>query len=227
MPIDLDRTVYSVHLVYRRNDRWLEYGQGDKDRAAREAEAAVGQHAGHLEFRGVYSAAGLRPDADLVFWLLSNDAEGAQRFSVDLRRTALGRALDHSWTFWGATRPAEFAADHKPAFAKGERPLDYLCVYPFVRTPEWYLLPPEDRGKLLREHGTLGREFPQVLSNTVQAFGLGDWEWILAFEARRPEEFVDLIRRLRAAQARLYTKVEIPFVTCRRKALGEAIADLG
>ena len=36
---------------------------------------------------------------------------------------------------------------------------------------------------MLREHGEMGREFPDVLANTTSAFGLGDWEWILAFEA--------------------------------------------
>lgn len=227
MAINLRETVHSLQFVYRRNDRWLGYGDADKERAAAEAQAVLDRHASELLVRGVYSAAGLRHDADLVFWVLANDPEAPQRFAVDLRRTALGRALDPTVTFWGVTRPAEFTADHMPAFVKDERPLSYLCVYPFVRTPEWYLLPPEERGALLREHGALGREFPRILSNTTSAFGLGDWEWILAFEAERPDEFVDLIRRLRAARARLYTKVEIPFVTARRKELAGAIADLG
>jgi chlorite dismutase len=66
---------------------------------------------------------------------------------------------------------------------KGDPPKKYLNVYPFVRTPEWYLLPPEERAELLREHGVAGREFPDVLANTTSAFGINDWEWILAFEA--------------------------------------------
>ena len=121
---------------------------------------------------------------------------------------------------------SEFTADHLPAFLRGEAPRAYLSVYPFVRTPEWYLLPAEERSAMLREHGEMGREFPDVLANTTSAFGLGDWEWILAFEADDLSRLVDCIRRLRAAEARRFTKVEVPFVTGIRKELPDAVRDL-
>ena len=79
---------------------------------------------------------------------------------------------------------------------------------------------------MLAEHGGAGREFPDILANTTSAFGLGDWEWILAFEADHLASIVDCIRRLREAKARLYTKVEIPFVTGIRKTVADAFADL-
>jgi chlorite dismutase len=126
----------------------------------------------------------------------------------------------------GVVKPAEFSADHAPAFVKGDPPKKYLNVYPFVRTPEWYLLPPEERAELLREHGVAGREFPDVLANTTSAFGINDWEWILAFEADDLDRIVDCIRRLRETQARRFTKVEIPFVTGIRKDVRSALADL-
>ena len=99
-------------------------------------------------------------------------------------------------------------------------------MYPFVRTPEWYLLPRDERGELLRDHGLAGREFPEVLANTTSNFGLGDWEWILAFEAEKADSLVDVIRRLRETKARLYTKEEVPFITGIRKPVVEAIDDL-
>jgi chlorite dismutase len=109
---------------------------------------------------------------------------------------------------------------------KGDPPATYLCVYPFVRTPEWYLLPDDERAALLREHGGTGREFPDVLANTTSAFGLGDWEWILAFESDRLEAIVECIRRLRGTEARRYTKVEVPFVTGIRKPVAACLDDL-
>ena len=101
-----------------------------------------------------------------------------------------------------------------------------MTVYPFVRTPDWYLLDPKERGALLREHGEAGREFPDVLANTTSAFGLGDFEWLLCFEADGPERIVELLRRLRATEARRFTKVEIPFYTGIRKELSAAIEDV-
>ena len=95
-----------------------------------------------------------------------------------------------------------------------------------MRTPEWYLLPKQERGALLAEHGEMGRRFPGVLPNTTSAFGLGDWEWILAFEADDLTELVDCIRFLRSSKSRLYVKVETPFVTGTRKSLAEVIRDV-
>ncbi len=119
---------------------------------------------------------------------------------VTFRRTRAGRELDLVWTFMGVVKPAEFTPDHAPAFVKGEAPWRYLCAYPFVRTPEWYLLAADERASLLREHGEAGREFPEVLANTTSAFGINDWEWILAFEADELDRIVDCIRRLREAR---------------------------
>jgi chlorite dismutase len=98
-------------------------------------------------------------------------------------------------------------------------------VYPFVRTPEWYLLPAEERSALLREHGGSGREFPEVVGNTTSAFGLGDWEWILAFESPKLDSIVDVIRLLRNTEARRFTKEEVPFVTGIRKSIAACVDD--
>ena len=194
--------------------------------AAEELEELVKDWAGRVDVRGTYSTVGFRADVDLVLWLTGASPEQLQRFVVEFRRTRAGDLLDPVWTFMGMVRPAEFTPDHQPAFVRGEAPRTYLCVYPFVRTPEWYLLPAEERGELLAGHGVLGREFPQVLANTTSAFGLGDWEWILAFETDELDALVDCIRRLRDAKARLYTKVEVPFVTGIRKPIAGALDDM-
>ena len=181
---------------------------------------------GRITVRGSYSTVGFRPDADLMLWLTAGSPDALQRAVAEFRRTELGRLVDMTWTFMGVVKPAEFTADHAPAFVKGEPPKKFLCVYPFVRTPEWYLLERDERAAMLREHGEIGREFPEVLANTTSAFGLGDWEWILAFEADRADMLVDCIRRLRDAKARRFTKEEIPFITGIRKSIGEVVADI-
>jgi chlorite dismutase len=194
--------------------------------AVQEVENLYKAWDGTVEVRGTYSTVGFRADADLMLWLVGRSPQDVQRFLVEFRRTRAGRLMDPSWTFMGAVRPAEFTPDHQPAFVKGAPPERFLCVYPFVRTPEWYLLPSDERAEMLREHGMLGREFPEVLANTTSGFGLGDWEWILAFEAERADLLVDVIRALRNTKARLYTKEEVPFVTGIRKPVAEALDDL-
>jgi hydrogen peroxide-dependent heme synthase len=224
----MSETVYALYAAFVGSDDLREELADPDDRrdAVQEIENLYKSWEGTVTVRGTYSTVGFRPDADLMIWLFGPTPQDVQRALVEFRRTAIGRLTDLTWTFMGVVKPAEFTADHAPAFVKGTPPETFLCVYPFVRTPEWYLLPREERGELLREHGLAGREFPEVLANTTSNFGLGDWEWILAFEAEKADSLVDVIRRLRETTARLYTKVEIPFITGIRKPVAEAIDDL-
>ncbi len=219
----MNETVYTLYPVFRAMDRFRDV---DVDDAAQEVENLFKAREGSVTVRGVYSTVGFRADADLMLWLVGPSADALQDALVAFGRTEAGRALRRSWTFMGVAKPAEFSADHQPAFVRGEPPRRYLNVYPFVRTAEWYLLPREERAAMLREHGEAGRGFPQVLANTTSAFGLNDWEWILAFEADELDAIVDCIRRLRETQARRFTKVEVPFVTGIRKEVRAAFADL-
>jgi chlorite dismutase len=165
--------------------------------------------------RGVYDVSGLRADADIMLWLHGPSADGLQGALRVLRRTVELSPLAPTWNAMGVHRPAEFSASHVPAFLRGDPPKRWLTVYPFVRSYEWYLLPTEERRDMLAEHGRKGREFPQVQSNTVASFTLGDYEWILALEADDVVDLVDLMRHLRETDARRHVREEVPFFTGR------------
>lgn len=164
--------------------------------------------------RGLYDVAGLRADADFMIWTHAEQLEALQSAYTDLRRTtALGRASTPVWSSVALHRPAEFNKSHVPAFLAGEAPGAYVCVYPFVRSHEWYLLPDDERRRMLAEHGMAAREYKDVRANTVPAFALGDYEWLLAFEGPELHRIVDLMRELRATDARRHTRWETPFFT--------------
>jgi chlorite dismutase len=179
-----------------------------------------------LEVRGWYDVSGLRADADVMVWWHAPQVETVQQAYHELRRTALGRQLRPVWSVVALHRPAEFNKGHVPAFMAGEPARGYVCVYPFVRSYEWYLLPDEERRDMLVEHGRAARAFPDVRANTVSAFALGDYEWVLAFEADELHRIVDLMRELRATEARRHVREELPFYTGTRHALGEIVAAL-
>ncbi|HZD78873.1 MAG TPA: chlorite dismutase family protein, partial [Actinomycetota bacterium] len=184
----MSESIYAVYPVYRYRGTPF-----DVDEAAQEVENLFKELSDQISVRGVYSTVGFRADADLALWLVAPSPDAAQRAMVAFGRTQAGRVLAMTWSFMGVVKPAEFTADHAPAFVKGDPPKRFLNVYPFVRTSEWYLLPAEERAALLREHGEIGREFPDVLANTTTAFGINDWEWILAFEADDLERIVDCL----------------------------------
>jgi hydrogen peroxide-dependent heme synthase len=177
--------------------------------------------------RGLYDVAGLRADADFMIWTHAERVEALQSTYEDFRRTtALGRASTPVWSSVALHRPAEFNKSHIPAFLAGEEPGAYICVYPFVRSYEWYLLPDEERRRMLAEHGMAAREYKDVRANTVPAFALGDYEWILAFEAPELHRIVDLMRELRATDARRHTREETPFFTGPRVPVEQLVASL-
>ena len=215
---------YTMWSVFRLRDRL-----GDADRTA------LGDEVGELieqlaakdvVVRGTYDVSGVRADADLMVWWHAESADALQEAYNRLRRTELGRHLEPVWSQLGLHRPAEFNKRHIPAFLAGEEPRGYLCVYPFVRSYEWYLLPEDERRELLAEHGRLAREYPDVRANTVASFALGDYEWLLAFEADELPRILDLMRHLRATGARRHVREEVPFFTGRRRPVAEIVAVL-
>jgi peroxiredoxin len=198
-----------------------------RDELAGEVSDLFEQLAGKdVVVRGTYDVAGLRADAELMVWWHSGSPDALQEAYGLLRRTGLGRHLDPVWSQMALHRPAEFNKSHLPSFLAGEEARAYISVYPFVRSYEWYLLPDDERRAMLAEHGQMARGYPDVRANTVASFALGDYEWMLAFEADELHRIVDLMRDLRASGARRHVREEVPFYTGRRRSVIELVAAL-
>jgi hydrogen peroxide-dependent heme synthase len=216
---------YTMWSVFRVSDRSaLDAG---RDAAAEELAEFIDQAAGKgIVTRGCYDIQGMRADADYMLWTVAPTSDELQEAYARFRRTRLGRASEPVFSAMALHRPAEFNKGHVPAFLAEEEPKDYVSVYPFVRSYDWYLMDPAERRRMLAEHGMMAREYPDVRANTVSCFSLNDFEWMLAFEADELHRIVDLMRHLRGADARRHTRVEIPFFTGRRKPPEQLVADL-
>jgi len=199
---------------------------GNRQETADEVQRAMSDVKGDFVTRGWYDVGGLRADADLMVWWHADSSEALQEAYHGLRSTTLGRQLRPVWSVQALHRPAEFNKSHIPAFMAEEDAHNWLCVYPFVRSYEWYLLTDEERRELLAEHGGMARGYPDVRANTVATFALSDYEWLLAFEADELHRIVDLMRHLRGSRARLHVREEIPFYTGRRWDLAELLQKL-
>ena len=216
---------YTMWSVFRVADR--KALDGSRELAGEELAGFVDQATEKgIVTRGCYDLQGLRADADYMLWTVAPSSDELQETYASFRRTRLGRASAPVWSAMALHRPAEFNKGHIPAFLADEEPKNYVSVYPFVRSYEWYLMDPAERRRMLAEHGMMAREYPDVRANTVACFSLNDYEWLLAFEADELHRIVDLMRHLRGADARRHTRVEIPFFTGRRKAPAQLVADL-
>ncbi len=201
---------------------------GDADRAplAAEVDEALAPLIEQgLVVRGVYDVSALRADADVMFWYHAPTIELIQAAYSAIRRTLLGGILEPVWSVVGLHRPAEFNKAHLPALLTDDQPGSYICVYPFVRSYDWYLLDPAERSTMLRDHGIAAAGYKDIKANTISAFALGDYEWLLSFEAEELHRIVDLMRDLRNTEARRHVREEIPFYTGPRRELVDIITD--
>ena len=154
-----------------------------------------------------------RPQPDPQYFLGSGKME-------DVRETT--RALGAKLVLVnGALKAGQVFA--LQAFLGDEAPKDWICVYPFVRSYEWYLLEDAERRRLLAEHGKMARDYPDVRANTVASFALGDYEWLLAFEADDLSRIVDLMRHLRGSETRRHVREEVPFYTGSRVGIADLV----
>lgn len=214
-------TRYTSYTVFRRLSGLAEDGElttAQITAALEDARALIESSAeGGVEILGFYDVSGFRAEADLMLWLAADEPAALQAALREFERSVAGTWLHREWAAVGVHRMAEFAKGHAPSFMMpGFERKRWITVYPFVRSYDWYLLPDDERNRMLREHGMLGRDFPQVGANTVAAFALGDYEWLLSFEADDLHDLVDMMRHLRYSDARLHVRDELPFHTGRR-----------
>ncbi len=217
---------FTAFWLYKTSNEWRSQ-PADVRRAGREEFIGVLEQPGEgLSVRGVYSTIGYRGDVDLIVWAVGDDADLIQRLAVRLRHTTLGSMLDMRQAYIGVASMSQYDPTHGPAFMKGKPPAKYLSVYPFTKTPDWYLLSYEQRRDMMSVHGDLGDEFPSILTNTVSSFGIQDQEFIVALEDDDPDVLVKMVQRLRLAEVRKYTQVDTPIFLGRLKDPGEALSDI-
>ena len=90
-----------------------------------------------------------------------------------------------------------------------------------------YLLPFEERKKMMEEHILVGRKFPQIRLNTTYSFGLDDQDFMLAFETMDLMAFQELIIQLRETKVSKYIIRDTPMIVCVYKGVENIIKDLG
>jgi len=82
----------------------------------------------------------------------------------------------------------------------------HVCFYPMNKRrgeeKNWYAVPVEERGRMMRDHGTIGRHYAgkvtQVISGSI---GYDDWEWGVDLFADDPLVFKKLIYEMRFDEA--------------------------
>jgi len=217
-----------MYAFYRVAPSWYGQPKEEKSRAIAEYLARFEELSGTVTVR-TYSTLGLKRHTDFLLWVISPELPPAQAFFAGLRKTAMAPYLEEADTFLSVTRESIYTKAHKEDITVTVEPgkSQYLFVYPFVKSREWYLLPMEARQKLMNEHIRVGHEFPAIRINTSYSFGLDDQDFVVSFEGNDPKEFVTLVMRLRETEGSKYTVRDTPIFTCSRQPIDEILWSLG
>ncbi|HEX9162371.1 MAG TPA: chlorite dismutase family protein [Thermoanaerobaculia bacterium] len=222
-----------VNFMFFRVDRAFRRESADvKSEAKREFAEIVRRYTGPM-FVLPYSTLGLKSGVDFMLWRIGYDIAPFQTMVADINRSFLGRYLEVPHSYLAMTKHSQYVDDHvheaqegrRLRIVPGKRP--FLFVYPFVKTRDWYLLSKEERQRIMNEHIAIGHKYPRVKINTTYSFGLDDQDFVVAFEAESPAEFLDLVQDLRETESSKYTARDTPMYTCRRTTIEEILESLG
>jgi chlorite dismutase len=190
---------------------WRRLPVEERDTHKREFAAACEDFAAD-RFLQAYSLVGTRGDTDLMLWTASPGLHDIHELHVVLAQSGLMGWADTSHSYLAMTKESEYSGEKRleirPARSK------YLFVYPFWKKREWYRLPADERMRIMSEHIEVGRRYPTVTINTTYSFGLDDQEFVVAFGADDPGDFLDLVQELRGSESSSYTERDTPIFTC-------------
>lgn len=218
--------LYLNFSFFKVDPKWRWLNEIGKEEAAKEFSSLIEVANTKMKVR-TYSTLGLRDDAEFLLWMISDSVEKMQILTSKTYSTVLGKYLELSQTYLSASRPSIYSNKVIPGFATDEQPMKYTIVYPFVKSREWYLLPYDDRQKMMDEHIAVGRKFPQIRLNTSYSFGIDDQDFMLAFETNDLMIFQDLIIQLRETQVSKYIVRDTPMIVCIYKGVEDIIKSLG
>lgn len=159
-------------------------------------------------------------NVDFMVWLAfdfeKEDILGSVNDEIFKLYLNMGDTFELVDVLWGFTKPSIYSKATKSTqeidpFNNNRK--KFLTVYPFVKTPEWYLLKQDTRQGMMNEHIRIGRQYPEILQLLLYCFGLSNNEFVVVYEMDSIVLFEKLVYDLRQSEARKYTLRDIPIYT--------------
>jgi chlorite dismutase len=193
---------------------WRRLPQDERAVHKREFAAACQDFAEDHYLR-TYSLVGTRGDCDLMVRSAAVSLDPIHELHVLLNQSGLMRWGQIAHSYLAMTKESPYSDDpDKPLEPRQGADSKYLIVYPMWKKREWYRLSDEERMRVMRDHIAVARKFTRIETNTSYSFGLDDQEFVVAFDADDPSEFLDLVQELRGTESAAYTESETPIFTC-------------
>lgn len=159
--------------------------------------------------QAIYSIVGQK--ADIMHMILRPTMKEIGEVEIAFNKTRLAEFLVPAYSYVSVVElsnylPADQDPYKDPHILARLYPIlpkaNYICFYPMDKKRDgndnWYMLPMEDRQKMMRSHGLIGRQYAgkvkQVISGSV---GFDDFEWGVTLFAEDVLQFKKLIYEMR------------------------------
>lgn len=213
---------------------WRRLSLGEREEHRREfAEAVTKWQVADTMKVLTYSTVGIRADADFMLWRICYSLDCLQEMAADVFRTRLGGYITMTRSFLGMTRHSEYAICEDTAVDRelrgyvrpgGHR---YLIVYPLIRTRSWYVLPFEERRRMVNELIKLSSEFPNTRLNVAYSFGLDEQDFVISVETDSPDEYQERMMQAKEIDISPFTERDQPKFTCVRVNVEDMLERIG
>jgi chlorite dismutase len=218
-----DQRSYVKYTFLKVDPAWRRRSATERAADKREFIAACREF-GEDHYLRAYSLVGTRGDCDVMVRAIARTLDPIHELHVLLNQSGLMRFSEIAYSYLAMTKESPYSDEpDKPLSPREGADSRYFIVYPMWKRRDWYRLPDEERMRVMREHIAVARRFPGIETNTAYSFGLDDQEFVVAFDADDPAEFLDLVQELRATESSAYTESETPIFTCISASLERAL----
>lgn len=207
---------WSLHLLY--NVDWTSLRlleDSEKDQLIGELQSFLDREEKvHNNREGSYSFYNVTGQkADLILWMLRPTVDELNKLELEFNKLGISDFLIPSYSYVSVVEMSSYLAkdsDEDPyenPYIKGrlypEVPKSqYICFYPMDKKRDlddnWYMLPMDERKRLMRDHGMIGRQYAGKVKQFITGSqGLDEYEWAVTLFSDDMLEFKKIIYEMR------------------------------
>lgn len=205
---------YSLHEF--RSMNWAAW----KSISSEERDMAINEFQGLLEKWGMaetsktgshafYSIVGQK--ADFMIMLLRPTLEELNELELEFNKTLLAEFTVPTYSYVSVVELSNYLPSGEDPYENPEilarlYPIlpkaKHVCFYPMDKKRDgednWYMLSMEDRRKMMRSHGMIGRQYAGIVKQIITgSVGLDDFEWGVTLFSDDPLQFKKLVYEMR------------------------------
>jgi chlorite dismutase len=227
-PVDHSKKRIQVSLgfinfqCWKLDNAWRRLDAATKKAHVDEYVAALSKAGENLMHLATFSTAALKADVDFMVWGKAKTLDALHDLGLAQRATELSKWLTPSHNYLAMLKGSPYETEDK--IFRPEEFYKYLFIYPFVKTRQWYVLPLEERMRIMRGHIDKSGPYPMIKINTSYSFGIDDQDFVVAFESNEADKFVNLVQELRDTESSLFTERDTPMHVGIQMPLKEILA---